>query len=129
MQRISGQTYEQFLSENIFNKLNMIHTGVDHTGKIISNKATGYSVGTGTNGIAQASWYDINLETGSGSLYSTTGDLLKWLQAIKNKTLFDFISLPYPFGWGKREYFKNNKSIEQSGFFKWIFILHWLISI
>ena len=116
IEKISGQSYEQFLSENIFKPLGMNNTGIDYRGKIISNKATGYSVGTGAKGIAQALWYDINLETGSGSLYSTTGDLLRWLQSIKHKTLFDITSLPYPFGWGAREYFKNNKSIEQSGF-------------
>ena len=116
IEKVSGMNYNQFLNKYIFEKLGMTNTGIDYKGKIIANKATGYSIGTGANGIASASWYDINLETGSGSLYSTTNDLLKWLQAIKNKSLFDITSLPYPFGWGKRDYFKNRKSIEQSGF-------------
>ena len=116
IEKVSGMNYNQFLNKYIFEKLGMTNTGIDYKGKIIANKATGYSIGTGANGIASASWYDINLETGSGSLYSTTYDLLKWLQAIKNKSLFDITSLPYPFGWGKRDYFKNRNSIEQSGF-------------
>lgn len=116
IEKVSGETYTEFLSKNIFKPLALKNTGVDKTGIIIQNKATGYSIGEGANGIAQAVWYDINLETGSGSLYSTTGDLLKWLQAIHMNAGFATTSLPYPFGWGLREYFKGHKSIEQSGF-------------
>jgi hypothetical protein len=116
IEKVSGESYEDFLKKNIFDKLGMKATGADHQGKVIPAKATGYSVGTGANDIAAASWYDINLETGSGSLYSTATDLIKWLNAIKDKQLFDINGLAYPFGWGTREYFKNKKSIEQSGF-------------
>lgn len=116
VEKASGIPYAQFLQECIFSKLGMKNTGVDQPGKIIPNKATGYSAGTGAKGIELASWYDINLETGSGSLYSTVDDLLKWLKAIKNNTLFDISALPYPFGWGTREYFPGKKSMEQSGF-------------
>jgi CubicO group peptidase (beta-lactamase class C family) len=116
IEKVSGISYDKFLGENIFTKLGMNHTGIDHIEKIIPGKATGYSVGAGANGIATAAWYDINLEAGSGSVYSTTSDLLRWLQAIKNKTLFDITSLVYPFGWGARTYFPDKKSIEQSGF-------------
>ena len=116
IEKASGKTYEKFLNENIFIPLGMFDTGVDGTGKIIPQKVTGHNVGTGARGIAETPWYDIDLETGSGSLYSTSQDLLKWLKAIKSNTLFDIGSLVYPFGWGKREYFKDKPSIEQSGF-------------
>ena len=60
--------------------------------------------------------YDIDLETGSGSIYSTTEDLLKWLKAIKNKTLFDITALEAPYGWGARVFFNDRRAIVQSGF-------------
>ncbi len=116
IEKASGLTYEKYLNENIFKPIGMFDTGADFTGKIIPLKVTGHNVGTGARGIAEATWYDINLETGSGSLYSTSQDLLKWLKAIKANTFFDIKSLVYPFGWGKREYFNHKPSIEQSGF-------------
>jgi CubicO group peptidase (beta-lactamase class C family) len=116
IEKVSGMSYGQFLTDNIFNKIGMSNTGTETNGEIVPGKVTGYAIGEGANGIASASWYNIDLETGSGSLYSTTGDLCKWLVAIKNNTLFDISSLEYPFGWGKREYFKGKPSIEQSGF-------------
>jgi len=116
IEKASGESYEDFLKKNIFDKLDMKSTGAEHQGEVIPGKATGYNVGTGANDIASASWFDINLETGSGSLYSTVTDLIKWLRAIKDNKLIDITGLVYPFGWGAREYFKNKKSIEQSGF-------------
>ena len=116
IEKVSGLNYAQFLEENIFSKLGMKNTGVDHKAKIISNKASGSAVGSGARGIALAAWYDIDLETGSGSIYSTTEDLLKWLKAIKNKTLFDITALEAPYGWGARVFFNDRRAIVQSGF-------------
>lgn len=112
----SGKSYEQFLTEEIFEKLDMKETGVDHTARILQNMCTGYTAAAGATAIEKAAYYNIDLNTGSGSIYSTVGDIARWLKAVKNKTLFDINSLPYPYGWGKREYFENHKSIEQSGF-------------
>lgn len=116
IQKASGMRYDQYLKEAVFDKLQMSNTTVEHTGEIIINKASGYAIGNRTSNIATAAWYDIDLETGSGSIVSTTGDLLKWARAVDENILFNRLTLPFPFGRGPREYFKNKKSIEQSGF-------------
>lgn len=115
IEKVSGDSYEKFLASDIFNPLGMLESGADHSGLVVPNKASGYSIGAGANGIAQALWMNIDMAAGSGSIYSTTGDLIKWLQAIDANTLFDINSLVYPFGWGTREHF-GKKCILQSGF-------------
>ena len=51
---------------------------------------------------------------GSGNVYSTAGDLDRWLTTIDTQKLFDIGKQPYPFGWGKREWF-GKKVLVQSG--------------
>ena len=116
IEKASGKTYEQFLREEIFQKLSMNNTGVDKDDIAISNMATGYSPGESATGIMSPPYYDINLETGSGSLYSTVDDLLKWMDAITQKKLFDIDALEYPYGWGVRNHFSGKKCLVQSGF-------------
>ncbi|MGC3947611.1 MAG: serine hydrolase domain-containing protein [Chryseolinea sp.] len=116
IEKVSGQSYENFLADNIFRPLRMVNSGVDRAQLIIPSKATGYGIGTGATGIAQAAWMDIDMAKGSGSVYSTAEDLMKWLRAINSSKLFDMGELPYPFGWGVRQHFTNRKCILQSGF-------------
>lgn len=116
IEKVSGISYDEFLSKNIFQKLGMHNTGIDHNGQVIPSKSTGYGIGAGVNGIAQASWSDIDLSFGSGSIYSTADDLVKWLKAINNNTLFDINKMGYPFGWGARKLFADKNCLVQSGF-------------
>jgi CubicO group peptidase (beta-lactamase class C family) len=82
---VTGRTYEAFLQENIFTPLKMLNTGSDHTELIIKNRAAGYS--KRSDALINAPYIDMSIPTGGGSLYSTTGDLFLWDQALYNKKL------------------------------------------
>jgi CubicO group peptidase (beta-lactamase class C family) len=112
IEKASGQDYETFLKKNIFEPLNMNHTGVMCTEWPVSKHSSGSIAGLGNSTaplpFEEAGW------NGAGSLYSTAGDLLIWLQAINSNKLFKFSELEYPYGWGKRNY-SGKPSVEQTG--------------
>lgn len=80
IERITGQTYEAFLEENIFEPLKMLNTGSDHNDAIIKNRAAGYS--KRNDAIINTPFIDMSIPTGGGSLYSTVEDLFLWDQAL-----------------------------------------------
>lgn len=83
IEKISGRSYLQFLNENIFVPLNMKNTQVyDESEPFIKNKALGY------NQQKQPDDYSI-LTTGDGGIYSSTKDLYKFDQALRNHLLIN----------------------------------------
>lgn len=82
---ITGVTYQEFMQENIFTPLGMTHTGFS-TMKPGPKDALGYTDivdGTGTaNDFRHPS-----ISYSSGSMVSTTGDLLIWHNALMDYTL------------------------------------------
>lgn len=107
IERASGKSYADFLQENIFTPLGMKNTGYDSSTRIIKNRATGYARQGGET--VNAAYMDMTIPGAAGALYSTTGDLLLWDQAlyteklVSRKTL-DEIFTPfkdgYGYGWG-----------------------------
>jgi CubicO group peptidase (beta-lactamase class C family) len=85
IERVTGQTYETFLKENIFEPLKMSGTGSDHNDLIIKNRAAGYSKRGDT--LINAPYIDMSIPTGGGSLYSTVEDLFLWDQALAAERL------------------------------------------
>lgn len=109
IEKVSGKPYDDFLQENIFAPIGMKNTGYDDPLKIIMNRAAGYQKQAGK--ILNASYMDMSVPYAAGSLYSTTGDLLKWDQALYTEKLvsrksLDEIFTPwkgeagYGYGWG-----------------------------
>jgi CubicO group peptidase (beta-lactamase class C family) len=91
IESISGQSYEAFLKENVFDPLKMTNTGYDTHDRILRNRATGYS---NRNGVRINSDYlDMTVPYAAGSLYSTVGDLLTWTEALFSGTLLSAKSL------------------------------------
>jgi CubicO group peptidase (beta-lactamase class C family) len=80
LERISGQTYEEFVRENIFKPLGMNDSGLMSFVSIIPRRASGYW--PGSNGIENVDRPDPRIGFSSGSLYSTTEDLLRWEEAL-----------------------------------------------
>jgi CubicO group peptidase (beta-lactamase class C family) len=80
IEKVTGDSYEKFVRENIFTPLGMKDTGYDSNAAIIPHRASGYS--TGRDGIENAGFINMTVPQGAGALYSTTGDLLKWEQAL-----------------------------------------------
>jgi hypothetical protein len=80
LEKISGQSYEKFVQENIFAPLGMKDSGYDSNSAIIPQRAAGYS--PGPNGPQNAGYIDMTVPLSAGGLYSTTEDLLRWEQGL-----------------------------------------------
>ncbi|MBU5439121.1 beta-lactamase family protein [Tissierella sp. MSJ-40] len=85
IEKLSGKTYSQFLTENIFLPLGMFNTGIDDEKKIVENKASGYYLNG--NDLIHCNYINMNLILSSGAMYSTVEDLLTWDQALNNNKL------------------------------------------
>jgi len=79
IERVSSQSYEDFLQEYIFTPLDMMNTGYDHNQ---DDLATGYK-----SIFNKADFVDMSIPYAAGSLYSTVEDLYKWDQALYTNEL------------------------------------------
>ncbi|MDG5491285.1 serine hydrolase [Psychroserpens sp. SPM9] len=81
---ITGNTYEDFIETNIFEKLAMNNSRYANDREIVKNRAYGYhNRGDFTNKM----YVSLNIPYASGSLMSTVDDMLKWQEAIDNNLL------------------------------------------
>lgn len=80
LEKVSGQTYEQFVQLNIFKPLGMNDSGLLSFVTVIPHRASGYW--PGANGIENAERFDPRIGFSAGSLYSTTADLLRWEEGL-----------------------------------------------
>jgi len=85
LEKASGKKYEIFLKEHIFDPLAMKDTGCDDYGRIIKNRASGYSFVDGE--LVNAGYIDMSFPVGAGALYSTVQDLYRWDRALYTKKL------------------------------------------
>jgi CubicO group peptidase (beta-lactamase class C family) len=85
IEKVSHQTYDEYITNNIFKKAKMLASGVDHNNIDLPNRAKGY---INKNGVLELAPYD-NMEgaMGNGSLYSTALDLYKYYIALKDNIL------------------------------------------
>jgi len=99
IERVSGMSYADFLAQNIFEPLHMQHTFVYNRRlqpRKIKNYAIGYtwdlhSMKKVVPELAtrrDSMYYSLDGVVGSAKVNSNTEDLLKWLTALKNNTLF-----------------------------------------
>lgn len=103
IEKASGKTYADFIQENIFTPLGMKQTGYDDPLRIITHRAAGYQKQSGK--VINAAYMDMSVPYAAGSLYSTTGDLLIWDQALYTEKLIskkslDEIFTPFKSGYG-----------------------------
>src|SRR5690349_8797110 len=80
IEKISGESYKDFVQENLFTPLGMNNSGYDLNAPIIVRRAAGYS--PGPEGPVNAGYIDMSIPFSAGALYSTTGDLLRWEQGL-----------------------------------------------
>ena len=81
IERISGQTYEDFVQQNIFKPLGMKDSGMFSFVNVIPRRASGYWPGSEGMENADRS-FDTRIGFSAGSLYSTTEDLLRWEEGL-----------------------------------------------
>ena len=80
IEKVSGQSYANYLKAHIFGPLGMKGSGYDVSEEILPRRASGYSYGP--LGWRNAAYLDMSVPYAAGSLYSTTGDLLTWEEAL-----------------------------------------------
>jgi hypothetical protein len=80
IEKVSGQSYETFLQENIFTPLKLAGTGYDTHDRILKKRATGYSFKNGAR--INSDYLDMTVPYAAGSLYSTVEDLFAWNEAL-----------------------------------------------
>lgn len=80
IEKISGQTYQNFIQENFFKPLGMNDSGYDSNSAIIMHRASGYA--PGPSGPVNAGYIEMSIPFSAGALYSTTHDLLRWDAAL-----------------------------------------------
>src|SRR6185436_13597605 len=91
IQKLTGQSYETFINENIFTPLGMRDSGLDSPA-VIPRRARSYTV-TPT-GLVNASYpSDRIVPNTSAGLYSTTEDLLRWQSALYGGKVLSKVSL------------------------------------
>jgi CubicO group peptidase (beta-lactamase class C family) len=91
LEKISGQKYCDFLQQNIFTSLAMHDSGCDSNSMILPRRASGYT--PGPLGLENAGYIDMTVPFSAGELYSTTGDMLRWQQALFGGKLLNPTSL------------------------------------
>ncbi len=113
IEAVSEETYEDYLQENIFDKIGLENTYYDDHRKIIPNRVPGYM--PGFTGPTNTEFLDMTIPYAAGSLISNVDDLAKWNEAVFNYKLVGKETLmkafkpaklndgnthDYGFGWG-----------------------------
>lgn len=81
IERLSGMSYEAYLTQNILRPLGLGDTGYEKTEDIIPFRARGYRLNDGR--VENAAFLAMSLPHAAGSIYSTADDLFTWLTALK----------------------------------------------
>jgi D-alanyl-D-alanine carboxypeptidase len=113
IEKLSGQSYGDFVEKNIFAPLGMKQSFYDNTQRIIPRRAAGYSRNGGN--YVNAEYLSMSHPHAAGSLMSTVDDLTKWDAALYTEKLVKQASLKkawtafvlndgkpttYGYGWG-----------------------------
>lgn len=87
----SGVSFEDYMTREVWAKAKMAHTCVDHTLRIVPNRARGYQRAPnalrGTMPVIPATLHDTSMKVPGGGLRSTAGDLVRFANAILDGTL------------------------------------------
>jgi D-alanyl-D-alanine carboxypeptidase len=127
IEKVSGQTYEEFVDSRIFKPLGMKGSGYGNTERVISRRIPGYQMGK--NGFINAPYLSMTQPYAAGALLSTVDDLAVWSDAVflgklikkelldkalKSYRLQDGESTGYGYGWFIAD-FDGHRSIEHGG--------------
>lgn len=83
IEKVSGQSYADYVSQKIFQPLGMKDSGYDVSAKILAKRASGYQPEK-SGGWRNADYLDMTLPYAAGSLYSNVDDLLIWERALSD---------------------------------------------
>jgi CubicO group peptidase (beta-lactamase class C family) len=91
VEKVSGDSYEDFLRKNFFEPLGMRNTGVHHS-DAMEHAALGYD-----GSPKRAVNWDMTWAGGAGALYSMVGDLFRWNEAVFHGNVLSEASLKAAF--------------------------------
>jgi CubicO group peptidase (beta-lactamase class C family) len=80
IEKVSGKKYGDVLRERIFDPLGMKDSGLDADDLVLPKRAEGYM--PGPKGPVVSRSESMSVPWAAGSIYSTTGDLLKWERGL-----------------------------------------------
>lgn len=96
IEKVTGKKYERVVRAQIFTPLNMNHSGFDFTHLKSADKATGYSVITGTTA-TKSKIVDSSVSFSAGAIFSNLSDLYKWDQSLLTEKILKKGSLENAF--------------------------------
>ena len=85
IEKIAGQSYQEYMEQNIWSKIGMIHTSVEEQKKTYPNKAKLYK--KIRNGFKKDRQTDLSIKYPAGGVHSTIGDMLRFGKALNENTL------------------------------------------
>lgn len=86
IEKVTGQTYEEYLNEVFFQPLGMENTSYCSTSDVVANKVYGYTYTP--DGLKQKAYLNHKWPYAAGSLCSTAEDLLTWMTALHQGKIF-----------------------------------------
>ena len=113
IERVSGQTYEAYMQEHIWNKADMQNTGVEKANKTYENKSELYHRRNKRKVKLSKQPNNLSNRVPGGGFYSTTEDIVKFGQAVIDHKLISeettklmlqkhdvkYDGNPYAYGW------------------------------
>jgi CubicO group peptidase (beta-lactamase class C family) len=91
IEKVTGESYERFVRDNIFTPMGMKDSGYDSNSAIITHRAAGYA--RSAEGPVNAGFIHMSVPHAAGALYSTTQDLLRWEQGLFGGKILSALSL------------------------------------
>ena len=85
IEKVSGQSYADYLAEHIFQSLGMEATRYDNADTVLPGRASGYT--WDGDAYHNAEFFDMSNAAGAGGLVSTVGDLYKWDRGLYTDAL------------------------------------------
>lgn len=82
IEKVSGQTYAEYVNEHIFKPLGMTHSYYGDVAPVIKNRAAGYSQADAGGTYVNAAYLSMTQPYAAGSLLSTVEDLCTWTRAL-----------------------------------------------
>jgi CubicO group peptidase (beta-lactamase class C family) len=83
IEKVTGQSYEEFLKQELFEPLGMDNTSYCSNTEVVNNKVYGYNYSP--DGLQQKPYLNHTWPFSAGSLCSTTEDLLTWMSALQTR--------------------------------------------
>jgi CubicO group peptidase (beta-lactamase class C family) len=85
IESVTGETYEEALTQMILEPAGMRNTGYDHPEKILLKRASGYGIDNGV--LFNARYQNMSIPFAAGALYSTVDEFLLWDKVLYSGNL------------------------------------------